>query len=384
MVEIQSVFNQIEQLTDRYYDIWEALCNLDSPTANKESVDKAGNYCIALAQKQGWEVEVMEHPSAGNAICITANPEAKAAPVVFSGHIDTVHPIGLFGTPAAHRDEARLYGPGAMDCKGGVVGCFLAMEALSKAGFRARPIKLVIQTDEETGSKNSNKATIAFMIEKSKDAVAFLNTEGHKPHTAVIARKGILRYRLTVTGKAVHSALCYEGANAITEAAHKIIALEALKDRAGLTCNCGTIEGGTVANTVAEQCSFTVDFRFADQAQYEAAIALIQKVAAESVIEGCSCQVEKISDRPAMPKTEKNLQLLDQVNAIYSKCGLPQLAPRFNHGGSDAAYTTCADIPTLDCLGVTGWNIHSVREYADLSSLAECAKRLASVAFYIE
>jgi glutamate carboxypeptidase len=222
------------------------------------------------------------------------------------------------------------------------------------------------------------------MIEESRGAAAFLNTEGATGNTAVLTRKGILRYRFNITGKAVHSSRCTRGANAVCEAAHKIIELEKMKDEEGLTCNCGVIEGGTVANTVAEKCSFTADIRFANNEQYEEAVRICKEVAEKSTIEGCSCQLEWVSDRPAMHKSEKNIALLEKMNAIYKECGLPTLTARTAPGGSDAAYTTQAGIPTLDELGVEGNNIHSIKEYARLSSLSESAKRLAAVAYGIE
>lgn len=382
-MDCQKLFSVINEMNDAYCDIWEDVCNIESPTDYKNGVDAVGNVFIKMANARKWLVDVLEHKNAGNAICITLNPQAKADPVVFSGHIDTVHPRGLFGTPAVHREGTCIFGPGVMDCKGGVVASFLAMDALEKCGFTARPVKLIIQTDEETSSKTSNKETIAFMLKNAKSAVAFLNTEGIKENTAVLMRKGILRYRFTVCGKAMHSAKCVEGANAIAEAAYKIIELEKIKDAGGLTCNCGVIEGGTVANSVAERCSFTADIRFADETQYKQAEKNVQKIAEENTVAGCSCLLEKISDRPAMQFTDKNNDLLNKMNEIYKQSGLPELAARFCLSGSDAAYTTNAGIPTVDNLGVEGGNIHSVGEYAYLDSLAASAKRLAAVAYCI-
>ncbi len=336
-----------------------------------------------MANKRGWLVEILDHPKAGNAICITINPASSAPPVVFSGHIDTVHPLGLFGAPPVHREENRIIGPGVMDCKGGGVASFMALDALETCGFTARPVKLILQSDEETGSKTSEKETIRFMLKNAENAVAFLNTEGIQKNTAVLVRKGILRYRFTVHGKAAHSAKCTEGANAVAEAAHKIIRLEQMKDPDGLTCNCGVIEGGTVANSVAEYCSFTADIRFASKEQHDKAIETIEHTAKETTIAGCTCTLEKISDRPAMPYCETNAALLNKINEIYAENDLPVLTPRLCLSGSDAAYTTNAGIPTVDNLGVDGGNIHSVGEFAYLDSLAASAKRLASVAYCI-
>ena len=383
MNDYKQVFSLIDKMNEKYCDLWENVCNIESPTDYKKGVDAVGNVFIEMANMRQWQVEVLETERAGNAICITINPESKESPVVFSGHIDTVHPIGLFDTPAVRRDQEYIYGPGVMDCKGGVVASMMALDALMLYGFHKRPVKLIIQTDEETGSKTSDKQTISFMLNAAKNAVAFLNTEGIQGNTAVLSRKGILRYRFTVCGKAMHSSKCMDGANAICEAAHKIIKLETMKDAAGLSCNCGVIKGGTVPNTVAETCEFIADIRFANNEQYDFAAKFCETVAKENTIDGCSCRLEKMSERPAMPLSDQNSALLAEINEIYAKCSLPVLAPRFSLSGSDAAYTTQAGIPTIDCLGVDGGNIHSIREYASLESLATCAKRLAAVALYI-
>lgn len=382
-MDCEEIFSKIEELDEEYLNLFEKVCNIESPTNHKAGVDAVGRCFTELAKKQNWDIEVMEHDTAGNAICITMNPNSPLPPVTFSGHIDTVHPIGLFGTPAVRRDGEKIYGPGVMDCKGGVVASFMAMDALSQCGFTARPVKLIIQSDEETGSRTSGKETIKFMCEKAKGSVAFLNTEGIQGNTAILIRKGILQYRFTVKGKALHSARCAEASSAILEAAHKIIKLEKMKDPEGNTCNCGIISGGTVANTVPEVCTFVSDIRFADAEGYREAQKAVEEIANTTEVEGCSCTIEVINERPAMPLTERNQELLSRMNEIYEKVGLPTLSIRKTPSGSDAAYITEAGIPCVDNIGVDGSGIHSVNEFAYLDSLKAAAKRLAAVAYCI-
>jgi len=381
----KEVFDKIDELCEKYMDVLEDVCNIESPTLYKEGVDKVGAYFIEIAKEHGWEIEIAKQEVSGDAICITMNPEAKLEPVAVSGHMDTVHPVGLFGTPAVRRDEVNMYGPGVTDCKGGVVAAVLAMDALEQCGFQNRPIQLLLQSDEENSSITSNLATINYICEKAKDAVAFLNLEGMKNGggVAAIQRKGILRYRLHVHGKAVHSSKCYEGANAVAEAAHKIIRLEEMKNPEGLTCNCGVITGGTVANTVAENCSFLVDIRFATMRELERVKEKVRQIAEETTIPGCTCTIEEISFRPAMELCERNEKLLKKMNEIYAQNGLPILRGVMENSGSDAAYSTIAGIPSIDSIGIEGGRIHSVEEYAVLKSLAESAKRIAAVIYGI-
>ena len=379
----EKLFRKIDELYPTYLKVWEEVCNIESPTNNKAGVDAVCRYFVELAEKQGWEIEISRQDVAGDAACITMNPNAKKAPVCFSGHMDTVHPVGLFGTPAVRMDGEKIYGPGVIDCKGGCVSSFLAMDALAQIGFTERPVKLILQSDEETGSKTSGKKTVAFMCEMAKGAAAFLNTEGvadEKKQDVVLVRKGILRFRYHITGKAAHSSKCMDGANAIAEAAYKIIELEKMKDREGLTCNCGVIEGGTVANTVAEQCSFLADIRFKTNEEEMRAREIVANIAETSTVKGCVCRLEQVSYRPAMEYAERNMSLLNQMNEIYRLNGLDPRKAVHSPGGSDAAYITQAGIPCIDSLGVAGGRIHSSDEYAILTSLAESAKYMAAVA----
>lgn len=378
----QACFQAIEERTSSFIQFWSDVCNLESPTAHKAGVDAVGAYFIREAQKRGWQIEINRQAVSGDAICITMNPDAKGTPVALSGHMDTVHPVGCFGSPAVRIEGDKIYGPGVTDCKGGAVAAFLAMDALAARGYTERPIRLILQSDEETSSKGSNKQTVAFMCEKAQGCAAFLNTEGHKKDGLVLTRKGIIRFRLTVIGEAIHSSNCADGVggiNAIAEAAHKLLELEKMKDKEGLTCNCGLIEGGSAPNTVPASCSFVADIRFATSEQMEQAERTVRAVAAHAYLPGSRCEVELISRRIAMEKSDKNDALLDRINAIYAEARLPAARKLHSNGGSDAAYVTAAGIPCVDSIGVEGGRIHSREEFAYLPSLPAAAKRMAAV-----
>ena len=376
----QSLFFEIDSLNEKYIGCWEDICNIESPTSYKEGIDQCGRYVAEWGKKMGFLVSVFAQPKAGDVVTVTMNGDVDAAPITLSGHLDTVHPVGLFGTPPVHRDEEKIYGPGVVDCKGGVIAAMLAMEALKNSGFSARPVRLILQTDEENGSTVSQKATINHICESSKGSVAFLNLEGYNAGKAVIARKGIINYTLKITGKEAHSSKCAtEGANAIREAAYKIVEFEKLKDAEGLTCNCGVISGGSVPNTVAGYCEFKINIRFATAEQLEWVKQHVKKIADTVYVPGCTTELEVFSTRLAMEYEARNVQLLARINEIYEKNGLPVLVGEAGKGGSDAAEVTAAGIPCIDSLGVSGGGIHSVREWSDISSLAEAAKRVAVV-----
>lgn len=382
MKDFNKVFASIEQLNLEFVNRWVEVCNIESPTEFKEGVDAVGEYFAEYSKKQGWSVEIFEQKTAGNCVCITMNADSIKRPVTLSGHMDTVHTVGSFSNPTVKMDDKYIYGPGVMDCKGGIVAALMAMTALKNVGFTERPIRLMLQSDEETNSTTSNKETINYICQKATDSIAFLNCESIRGNTAVLWRKGICRYRFEISGQSIHASRCAEGgSSAIAEAAYKIIELEKLKDVEGLTCNCGLVNGGTTANTVPNMCTFVAEIRFNNLDQQQKGEKILQAVAQKSYISGTSCIMTKISSRPAMEKTSQNFGLLEKLNKIYKECGLPVLSPRQSLGGSDAAEITCAGIACVDSIGVAGDKIHTIDEYAVISSLSEAAKRIAAACY---
>ena len=197
-------------------------------------------------------------------------------------------------------------------------------------------------------------------------------------------RKGIVTFTFTVTGVEAHSANCADaGANAIVDAAHKIIELDQIKDSEGLTCNCAIISGGTVSNTVPGKCEFKANVRFATQEQLAWMREYVQRVADTVHVPGCKCTVNQPKGRASMEYCERNAALLAEMNRIYEENGLPVLKVGKRKGGSDAADVTVAGIPCVDSIGVAGGKIHTVEEFAYLESLRDAAKRIAAVVYCI-
>ena len=76
--------------------------------------------------------------------------------ILIMGHLDTVHPVGTLGVLPWRRDDARCYGPGICDMKG---GNFLALESLrmlQRLGLSpALPVTFLFTSDEEIGSPST-------------------------------------------------------------------------------------------------------------------------------------------------------------------------------------------------------------------------------------
>ena len=72
------------------------------------------------------------------------------------------------------------------------------------------------------------------------------------------------------------------------------------------------------------------------------------------------------------------------MNKIFESAGMSTFEAGARLGGSDAAYTTMAGIPTVDNIGVEGGKIHSSSEFGILESLREKSKRVALVTAFVE
>lgn len=380
-MEYQKVFDKIDELRETYYNVWEQVCDLESPTTYKAGVDAVGRYFADAAAERGWKVEYCRQEVSGDVVCITMNPDSDKKPLCISGHIDTVHPVGSWGPKPTRRDGEKIYGPGVTDCKGGVVAGLMAMDALQQCGFTGRPVQLLLQTDEEVSSRQSGQATINYICEQALKGEGFLNLETYTAGRTCTSRKGVATYIFTVTGKEGHASRCVtEGASAVLDAAYKIIDMEKLKDDNGLTCSCGIVKGGTASNTIPGQCTIVANFRFATMEQWDWLQNYVRELSATAHVPGCTCTYELEGQRPAMEETERNMTFLARANTIFAQSGLPELKGWMLRGGSDAANVTAYGGTCLDSLGTRGGGSHTIHEYAWLASLEEAAKRVAALA----
>ena len=156
--------------------------------------------------------------------------------------------------------------------------------------------------------------------------------------------------------------------------------IEALTDyEEGTTLNVGVIAGGTVANAVPEHAWCQVDVRFRTAAGIErvekALKEITEKVYVEDTKTACRCQVKMA----AMERLASSEALFERAQAAAAEAGLPAMKAIAVGGGSDSAYLTMEGVPTLCAMGVKGQFNHTVREWAEESSLTERAKLAAAL-----
>ena len=53
-MQCKNLFETIDALSGQYMDLWETVCNLESPTSDKDGVDAVGSHFEKLALENGW------------------------------------------------------------------------------------------------------------------------------------------------------------------------------------------------------------------------------------------------------------------------------------------------------------------------------------------
>lgn len=377
---MNDLYTIIDQLVPQYIQFWKEICEIETPSHDKAAVDLLVDKLQAHAEALGCSVYREPFERAGDCLRIDLAGEPDRQSIVLMAHMDTVHEKGTFGPEPVTIRDGILYGPGVNDCKNGIAAAMLVLDALTRWKGVHSPVRVLFTSDEEVSARLSGQQGIAFFEKQAAGARAVLNCEHGMEGKACIGRKGIVNICLEITGKTAHAGIAYfDGASAVREAAHKILAIEELSCPDGNTYNCGIVRGGDKTNIVPASCVVDVDVRSLEESGLEEAVNHVRKIAEHSYVEGTFCVMSINSHRPPMEPTQANRALLERINEMAAELGLKPLAPFISGGGSDAAYTTRMGIPTVCSLGPTGDEVHTRKEYANLASLPERSKLIAKV-----
>ncbi len=346
----------------------------ETPTTSKPHIDQLGDRIARLCDDLGADVRVFSRRGAGDVRLAIWNGNQPGKPIMLLGHIDTVWPLGTLEQMPLREADGRLYGPGALDMKAGMVVALEAIRGLLARGeFPRRPIWLFLNTDEETGSVHTRD----LIREKAASCGLVLVLEPGTPEGALKTwRKGFGRYAVTVKGRASHSGSAPEaGINAVIEAAHQAIDLHDLNDlRSGTSVSVNLIAGGIAINVIPAHAELQLDTRFLTLAEAERVDAAIQGLM--PVLPGAEVTVTGGIDRGPMEHDDQMVRTFAQAREIAASIGL-ELHEDGSGGGSDGNFTAAMGIPTLDGLGGYGDGLHAANEHVVIGSLARRAALLA-------
>lgn len=374
---MEKIYEQITQYIDDQKDsmisFLEKIVNIESGPDQPDGVDTIIDIFKEEFETLGLATRIIEMKHADNILIGEYTPEnvETEAPIVLSGHMDTVFQPGVLKEHAFQKlDDQTAKGAGIADMKGGLVIALYTLKALIHMGYKKHPIKMLFIGDEETLHRYSN--TDEVMLEEFKGAAMLLNFEpATEPELITVSRKGGTMIALEVEGISAHSGSgVRDGRSAIIELSHKIIELESRADiERGKLLNCGIIQGGVSANTIPGYAKANFSVRFPNQEIKNEILEDFKEIVEQSTVPGTSASFEVEGMLDAMEQTEDVDRLADHFIQIGAECGYGTLTKYQSEGASDAALGVLAGVPTLCSMGIVGDGAHTLDEKADLNSL---------------
>src|SRR5215472_1824228 len=371
---ILSYLDFCQQRQEEMLALVQRMVEIESPSDNKTALDLMGEFLAHVFQHWGGEPTLFQEKEAGNHLKVEF-PGNAGKPILLLGHFDTVWSMGTLATMPFRLDSGRAYGPGVYDMKAGIAMMFYAVRALSAAGENGhRPVTVLLDTDEEVGSKTGRPLVEA--TARGCEAVLVLEPSTGPQGKLKTSRKGVGDITIRVRGVASHSGVDFEkGHSAIVELSRQLLEVVKFTDAGrGITVNPGVIQGGTRTNVVAAEASAGVDLRIAHAAD---AAALEQKFAALKPFDSaCSIELKGGMNRPPMERTEGTIRLFRIAQELGQTIGM-NVEESSTGGGSDGNFTSALGIPTLDGLGALGEGAHAINESI---VVAEIPRRTALLA----
>jgi glutamate carboxypeptidase len=333
---------------------------IETPTTDPAAVNQLMDKAESGLREAGAEVRRIAGRNGYGDMLRARIGHAQGKGILIAGHLDTVWAKGTLATMPFRLDGDRAHGPGIYDMKAGsFLACHAVTSLLRQKVATRLPVTLLLTSDEEVGSPTSR----ALIEAEARDAAYVLIPEPASAAGAVVtARKGVGRFELAVTGVASHSGGNFEdGASAVVELAHQILAINAMVDLGGgITTNVAPIAGGTRPNVIAQEARCEIDLRVPtveDGARCEAAILGLKPRNPR-----CTVTVGGAMNRPPFPETAGTLALYEQARAVATGLGF-DLPKQARGGGSDGNFTAVMGIPTLDGLGCPGAGAHADHEH---------------------
>ena len=248
-------------------------------------------------------------------------------------HLDTVGVEGMAGDPFSGRiADGRVHGRGAVDTKATLAVALALLERLHRSGRRPGPNLLIAATvDEETGARGA--PALAAWLQSRRLMLDELVVAEPTLCGPVVGHKGVLRIEFHVEGTAAHAAQPELGRNAVSAAAHVVLALEEEHQRLATlpptiagqpTLTVTVMQGGSGTNVVPAACRVAVDRRLApgeEGGQVAAQLTeLAERVSPLPVRAEVTLCVQPFAQAPDIPWVRRLAELAGRQPAVVPFC----------------------------------------------------------------
>ena len=345
---------------DRLVKTFTDLVQIDSPSGEEEAM------AVELTRRLEALGFSLKRDAYGNIVA----SDGGADPILLSAHMDTVEP-GRGIKPSVDGDRIVSDGSTILggDCKCGVAAILEALESVYEDGVAHHGIEVAFTREEEIGLVGARN--LDFSMINAKEAIVF---DGEGPVSQITsASPTYIGFDIEITGRAAHAGVEPEkGISAIRIAAELIVRLPQGRLDEESTFNIGTIEGGSVRNTVAETTLIRGEFRSRnletlDDVRFQISEALkeVRGMFPEAELDDhLHTEFETYtlsSDDPATARVTDALRRL----------GLePDMRP--SGGGTDGNVFRLRGISSV-VVGMADHGMHTVREYVIIPELVDTA-----------
>ncbi|MEU1227862.1 M20 family metallopeptidase [Streptomyces sp. NPDC005828] len=333
------------------------LVEIESPSRDLDAIGASAAAVATVIEKRLGGQATLIDSAAGPHVHWNGGGSPR---VLVLGHHDTVFPLGTLERRPFRVEGGRAFGPGVFDMLGGLVQAVHGLAALDDLSG----VEILVTADEEVGSAASR----ALIEERARACGHVLVFEGAAEGGGLkTARKGCGSFEVHITGRASHAGLEPEaGVNALVEAAHQVLAVQALsRPDLGTTVSPTVASAGTSDNVIPAQATVWVDVRVESAEEKDRVEAAFAGLTPR--LEGAALTVRGGVNRPPLPESASRT-LFAMAREL-----LPGIEGVAVGGGSDGNFTGALGIPTLDGLGAVGGGAHADHEFLLVDAMAERA-----------
>ncbi|MFH0756964.1 MAG: M20 family metallopeptidase [Bacteroidota bacterium] len=264
--------------------------NTINPPGNEAEI---AQYIGNLLSTHGFQVNLPEYEKKRLHLVAEKGVGGPKAPLVFSGHFDTV-PLGDRSWTrdpfAGEMDGNKIYGRGSSNMKSGLAEMIIAaIESMAEINPEGG-IRLIFSAGDELGCQGVQQLINTYKGLWEARAVIVGEPTANIP---AIGHKGALDLNAVSKGKTAHSSMSEMGENAIYKAAKCISRIEEFRFGVGIdlllglpTINVGKMQGGMNLNSVPDHAEFSIDVRSTTMIEHDQILEmLIQELGEEAMLE---------------------------------------------------------------------------------------------------
>ena len=342
------------------------------------------DWVAGILEPAGFRIAWQEiAPGRANLIAtLPATAPVARAPLVLSGHVDTV-PLGQAEWRVPTHEglirDGRIWGRGTSDMKSGVAVCIRAALDMANLPERAADLRLILSAGEETGCDGVLALAQDVALLGEAGAMIVAEPTDNRP---LLGHKGALWMHLHHRGVTAHGSMPERGDNAIFKACATVATLRdfdfAVAPHPVMgppTLNIGTFHAGMNTNSVPDLATLAVDIRTVEgQANADVRDAIAADV-------GPDVEIDTLTDMAAVFTPEDDPWLAATRTLCAEVTGV-------SAGRETAMYFTDASVlkaafghpPTLIMGPGPMAMAHQTDEYCGTAEIGACAAAFAEVA----